>query len=230
MGAHRTAARDPRRDRDRLLRGVRGGRLGVADARARRRSPRRSALVGVALALGRLRRALGRSASRSPPPGISHNPRGVSPRRTGCPAKLAGAPVQPGVSLLRVPVKRDPDKRRRGAGRRHKRPACSRRAGRAGRFAASRSRRRLAEAYGKWLNSLVEPAAITVRSEPVDLTERATAIEHAAPGLPHPALRRCAHTYAQFLAELRQRGRRTAPPSNPARAEHPQPRARDGQG
>ena len=64
----------------------------------------------------------------------------------------------------------------------------------------------LAEAYGKWLNSLVEPTAITVRSEAVDLTERASAIEHAAPGLPHPALRRCAHTYAQFLSELASEG------------------------
>jgi hypothetical protein len=64
----------------------------------------------------------------------------------------------------------------------------------------------LAEAYGKWLNSLVEPAAITVRSEPVDLAQRASAIEHAAPTLPHPALRHCAHTYAQFLHELANEG------------------------
>src|SRR5207302_4223577 len=60
----------------------------------------------------------------------------------------------------------------------------------------------LAEAYGKWLNSLVEPTAITVRAERVDLTARACAIEHAASTLPHPALGRCAQRYAQFLREL----------------------------
>jgi PrgI family protein len=60
----------------------------------------------------------------------------------------------------------------------------------------------LVEAFGRWLNSLSEPAAITVRSEPVDLAERASEVERAAPALPDPALRECARTYAQFLAQL----------------------------
>ena len=64
---------------------------------------------------------------------------------------------------------------------------------RAGRFAAIEEQAALAEAYGKWLNSLTEPAAITVRSEPVDLDgarrDRArrarTAPPCAAPLRPH---------------------------------------------
>ncbi len=88
----------------------------------------------------------------------------------------------------------------------------------------------MAEAYGKWLNSLTEPTAITFAQSPSISRERASAIEHAAPGLPHPALRHCAHTYAQFLSELANEGEGSAPPSNPARAEHPQPRAQDRQG
>ena len=62
----------------------------------------------------------------------------------------------------------------------------------------------MAEAYGKWLNSLVEPTAITVRSEPVDLAERADAIEHAARGLPTPgacgAARTPTHSFSRELA------------------------------
>jgi hypothetical protein len=66
----------------------------------------------------------------------------------------------------------------------------------------------LCEAYGRFLNSLVEDASIVVRSEPVDLARRASAIEASAPRLPHPALRRCADTYADFLKQLAGEGLR----------------------
>src|SRR5262249_39134498 len=45
-----------------------------------------------------------------------------------------------------------------------------------------------------------------VRSERVDLSERAAAIRSTAAGLPHPALQRSAHTYAQFLGDLAEQG------------------------
>lgn len=64
----------------------------------------------------------------------------------------------------------------------------------------------LADAYARWLNSLIEPTTITVRSEPVDLAGHASTIEQTSRSLPHPALRRCAHTYARFLTELASEG------------------------
>ena len=60
----------------------------------------------------------------------------------------------------------------------------------------------LVEAFGKWLNSLSEPAAITVRSEPVDLADRATQLKRAAEAISEPALRHCAETHAEFLGQL----------------------------
>ncbi len=66
----------------------------------------------------------------------------------------------------------------------------------------------LCEAYGRFLNSLIEDASIVVRSEPVDLARRASAIEASAPRLPHPALRHCADTYADFLKQLAGEGLR----------------------
>lgn len=60
----------------------------------------------------------------------------------------------------------------------------------------------LVEAYGRWLHSLVEPAGITVRSQPVDLAGKASAIRDAADELPHPALARAARGHALFLDDL----------------------------
>jgi hypothetical protein len=162
------------------------------------------ALVGVVLALGRLDGLSGeRIALAAARQSTQSKLRIAAP--DGLPAKLPGAPVQPAVSLLRVPVK------------------AILRSGvveladgtsvllltASGTSWALRSREEqaaLADAYGKWLNSLVAPCAITVRSELVDLTERAQAIERAAPGLPHPALERCARDYAQFLANFAAEG------------------------
>lgn len=60
----------------------------------------------------------------------------------------------------------------------------------------------LVEAYGRWLHSLTEPAAITVRSEPVDLAGKAARLRDGADELPHPALARAARGHADFLQEL----------------------------
>jgi hypothetical protein len=60
----------------------------------------------------------------------------------------------------------------------------------------------LVEAYARFLNSLVEHAAIAVRAERVDLDSRATMLRQGAERLPHPALRRAAQEHADFLAGL----------------------------
>jgi hypothetical protein len=60
----------------------------------------------------------------------------------------------------------------------------------------------LVEAYGRFLNSLVGPTAIAVRSERVQLAARADVLRQRAGDLPHPALRAAAVGHADFLAEL----------------------------
>jgi PrgI family protein len=162
------------------------------------------ALVGVALALGRRDGLSGDRLALAAARHLTQSPRRVA-APDGLPPRLANAPAQPGVSLLRVPVSAI-----LASGVVELADGTSALLLTANSTSwALRSEEEqaaLAEAYGKWLNSLVEPTAITIRSEPVDLTERADAIEHAAPGLPHPALRLCAHTYAQFISELASKG------------------------
>ena len=162
------------------------------------------ALVGVALALGRLDGLSGDRLALAAARHLTQSPRRVA-APDGLPPTLANAPAQPGVSLLRVPVNAI-----LSSGVIELADGTSAllltASSTSWALRSEEEQAALAEAYGKWLNSLVEPTAITVRSEPVDLTERADAIEHAAPGLPHPALRRCAHTYAKFLSELASTG------------------------
>jgi hypothetical protein len=162
------------------------------------------ALVGVALALGRRDGLSGDRLALAAARHLTQSPRRVA-APDGLPASLANAPAQPGVSLLRVPVKAI-----LASGVVELADGTSARllaaSGTSWALRSEEEQGALAEAYGKWLNSLVEPTAITIRSEPVDLTERANAIDRAAPGLPHPALRRCAHTYAQFLSDLASQG------------------------
>jgi hypothetical protein len=162
------------------------------------------ALAGVALALGRRDGLSGDRLALAAARHLTQSPRRVAVP-DGLPATLANAPAQPGVSLLRVPVSAilASGVVELADGTSALLLAAS---GTSWALRSQEEQAALAEAYGKWLNSLVEPTAITVRSEPVDLTERANAIERAAPGLPHPALRRCAHTYAQFLCELASQG------------------------
>jgi hypothetical protein len=60
----------------------------------------------------------------------------------------------------------------------------------------------LVDAFGRFLNSLVEPVQIAVRGEPLDLDARAAALHESAAGLPDPALARAARGHARFLCEL----------------------------
>jgi hypothetical protein len=60
----------------------------------------------------------------------------------------------------------------------------------------------LVEAFGRFLNSISEPVAIYIRSEPLDLTDRATTLDEQASSLRGRALADAARAHAQFLREL----------------------------
>lgn len=60
----------------------------------------------------------------------------------------------------------------------------------------------IVEAFARFLNSLTDPAAIYVRSEPVDLADRAAALDTQAEAITEPALAEAARAHAQFLREL----------------------------
>ncbi len=162
-----------------------------------------TALAGVALALGRLAGLSGDRIALAAARHLAQSRRRVAGEKVA--GRLAEAPEQPGVSLLRVPVRTilasgvvelvDGTSALLLAA-----------AGTNWALRSEEEQEALAEAYAKWLNSLIEPTTITVRSEPVDLNRYASAIEDASRTLPHPALRRCAHTYAQFLTELASEG------------------------
>jgi hypothetical protein len=159
-----------------------------------------TALAGVALALGRHDGLSGDRIALVAARHLTQSTRRVAAPE-GLPGRIMGAPSQPGVSVLQVPVKTI---LRSGVveladGTSVLLLAAS---GTSWALRSEEEQTALTDAYARWLNSLTEPTAITVRSQPVDLSERARAIENAAGALPHPALERCARTYAQYLGQL----------------------------
>jgi hypothetical protein len=60
----------------------------------------------------------------------------------------------------------------------------------------------LVEGFGRFLNSISEPLAIYVRSEPVDLADRAQTLEDTAAAIAQPQLADAARAHAHFLREL----------------------------
>lgn len=162
-----------------------------------------SAIAGVALAFGRLAGLSGDRIALAAAQHLLQARRRVAGENVA--GRLTDAPEQPGVSLLRVPVRAilasgvvelvDGTSALLLAA-----------AGTNWALRSEEEQEALAEAYAKWLNSLIEPTTITVRSEPVDLDGYASKVADASESLPHPALRRCAHTYAQFLCELASEG------------------------
>ena len=162
-----------------------------------------TALAGVALALGRHAGLSGDRIALAAARHLTQSRWRVSGEKL--PGRLVDAPEQPSVSLLRVPVKAILQ-----SGVVELVDGTSAllltAAGTNWALRSEEEQAALADAYAKWLNSLIEPTAITVRSEPVDLAEHASAVEDAGRALPHPALRHCAHTYAQFLSELADEG------------------------
>ena len=60
----------------------------------------------------------------------------------------------------------------------------------------------LVEAFGRFLNSVSEPVAIYVRSESIDLGERADRVDAEAAAISERALADAARAHARFLREL----------------------------
>jgi hypothetical protein len=164
------------------------------------------AFTGVALALGRLDGLSGDRLALAAARHLAQPQRRVAAPQ-GLPARLPGGPAPPSVSPLAVPVTAI---LRSGVVELADGSFCVllSATGTSWALRSEEEQQALVEAFGKWLNSLSEPAAITVRSEPVDISERASQIERASAGLPHPALRRCAEAYARFLAQLGDQGLR----------------------
>lgn len=156
------------------------------------------ALAGVALALGRHAGLSGDRIALAAAQHLAQSKRRVA-APGGLPARLADAPAQSGVSLLRVPVRAilSSGVVELADGTSALLLAAN---GTSWALRSEEEQAALTEAYARWLNSLVEPTTITVRSQPVDLTGLASAIEDAARTLPHQALCQCARTYARFLA------------------------------
>jgi hypothetical protein len=162
------------------------------------------ALLGIALALGRRdglsgdRLALAAARHLSQPRRRVGAPEGLPPR-------LPGPVAQPAASLLSLPVR---GILRSGVIELVDGSSCllMSAAGTSWALRSEEEQAALVEAFGKWLNSVVEPAAITVRSETVDLDSHQAKIRRAAGSLPNEALRDCAATYAGFLGELAAEG------------------------
>jgi hypothetical protein len=60
----------------------------------------------------------------------------------------------------------------------------------------------LVVAFGRYLNSLAQPAQLLIRAEPIDLGPIIAELDHVAPALAHPGLEAAAREHARFLAEL----------------------------
>jgi len=60
----------------------------------------------------------------------------------------------------------------------------------------------LVEAFGRFLNSVSEPVAIYIRSEPVDLSDRGAKLDENAASIKGRALADAARAHASFLREL----------------------------
>jgi hypothetical protein len=161
-------------------------------------------LVGVALAFGRRDGLTGDRLALAAARHVTQAPRRVA-APDGLPARLLDGSSQPRASLLHTPIRSI-----QSSGVVELTDGTSAlllaATGTSWALRSEEEQAALAEAYGRWLNSLIEPTAIFIRSEPVDLTTQATAVDEAAAGLPHPALRDCAHTYAKFLGELASAG------------------------
>jgi PrgI family protein len=162
------------------------------------------ALIGVALAVGHRDGMTGDRLALAAARHLARPSRRVSGPRA-LPARLPGAPAQPSLSLLRVPVKAilASGVVELADGGSALLLAAT---GTSWALRSEDEQAALAEAYARWLNSLAEAASILVRSVPVDLTGRASAIEDSAVGLPHPALAACARDYARFLAGIASEG------------------------
>lgn len=123
----------------------------------------------------------------------------------GIPAPLAGEPRRPRVAPLDLPVR---TVLRSGLVELSDGSCCVVLRAGSGSFAlkADEEQAALVEAFGRFLNGLTEPAAIYVRSEPVDLAARADTLETQAATLAPAELSEAARAHARFLRELPEEG------------------------
>jgi hypothetical protein len=158
------------------------------------------AVPGVVLALGRRdglpADALARHALRHL----------LRPRRRllapeGIPSPLPGAPRRTSAAPLELPVR---SVYRSGLVELTDGSCCVVLRAASGSFAlkSDEEQAALVEAFGRFLNSISEPVAIYIRSEPLDLTDRATKLDEQAASLRGRALADAARAHAQFLCEL----------------------------
>ncbi len=123
----------------------------------------------------------------------------------GIPAPLAGEPPRAPAAPLDLPVR---TVLRSGLVELSDGSSCVVLRAGSGSFAlkADEEQAALVEAFARFLNGLTEPAAIYVRSEPVDLAERAGTLETQAARLAPAELSEAARAHARFLRELPQEG------------------------
>jgi hypothetical protein len=158
------------------------------------------ALPGAVLALGRRD---GLPADRLARLALRHllTPRQRLLAPEGIPAPLPGEPPRPALAPLDLPVRTI---YRSGLVELSDGSFCVLLRAASGSFAlkSDEEQAALVEAFGRFLNSISEPAAIYVRSEPLNLDQRAHALEQTAATITEPALAEAARAHARFLREL----------------------------
>jgi hypothetical protein len=130
----------------------------------------------------------------------------LAPRRRllapeGIPTPLPGEPRRTGAAPLQLPVR---SVYRSGLVELSDGSCCVVLRAASGSFAlkSGEEQAALVEAFGRFLNSVSEPVAIYIRSEPLDLTDRATKLDEQAASLSGRALADAARAHAEFLREL----------------------------
>jgi hypothetical protein len=119
----------------------------------------------------------------------------------GIPAPLPGVPRRPAAAPLDLPIR---SVYRSGLVELNDSSFCLMLRAASGSFAlkSDEEQAALVEAFGRFLNSVSEPVAIYVRSEPVNLDDRADALQQTAATIAQPQLAEAARAHACFLREL----------------------------
>jgi hypothetical protein len=130
----------------------------------------------------------------------------VSPRRRllapeGLPSPLPGEPRRAPAAPLNLPVRAV---YRSGLVELADGGFCALLRAASGSFAlkSEEEQTALVDAFGRFLNGAVDPIAIYVRSEPVNLTDRAHSLERTASEIIQPELAEVARAHSRFLREL----------------------------
>ena len=130
----------------------------------------------------------------------------LTPRRRllapeGLPAPLPGEPRRTGASPLELPIR---SVYRSGLVELTDGTCCVVLRAASGSFAlkSAEEQAALVEAFGRFVNSISEPVAIYIRSEPLDLTDRASKLDDTATSLRGRALADAARAHAEFLRQL----------------------------